>query len=125
MANSDIPGDEVYCVALDQTGGLWVGTSAGGAARLDYTTAIDHLAGADDVRVFPSPCTDVLNWNAGQDLGQAEYRLTDAFGRQVGAGRLAGKAGILDVNALAAGSYLLTISGNRLGISRTVRFLKA
>ncbi|MFT3886065.1 MAG: two-component regulator propeller domain-containing protein [Flavobacteriales bacterium] len=125
MANSGIPGDEVLCMALDQAGALWVGTSAGGAARFDYTMGVEERTASNALQVYPSPCVDRLGWTLDANTQGADYRLMDACGRVIRAGRLTGTTGLLDVGSLASGSYILTIIDRAKGGVRTARFLKA
>lgn len=68
------------------------------------------LAGSS---LFPNPATDVVTLDLGQAAGrEVNYTLCDAQGRIVRTGLVTGQRNTLNVGALAAGQYRLTLTTN-------------
>ena len=90
------------------------------AGTLDCSTVGMHEALADgDLRVFPSPATDILNVRLPQGMVPGSLRIVDAMGRSVTV-RISGSA--VDVSALAPGMYMLVATDGP--VPHSVRFEK-
>ena len=98
--------------------GLWVALPAGGdLVELPLFTAVEENSSITNASAWPNPASDLLNVSIdSKRLSQADLRLTDILGRTVrtmptstlasGNNRM-----IMDLNGLAEGSYLLSITG--------------
>lgn len=90
------------------------------AGTLDCSTVGMHEALADgDLRVFPSPATDILNVRLPQGMVPGSLRIVDAMGRSVPV-RISGSA--VDVSALAPGMYMVVATDGP--VPDSVRFEK-
>lgn len=74
-----------------------------------------------DFKVYPNPTIDKLIIENIDINSDADYVITDAFGRDIMNGKLDGKTSIINVSSLSKGLYVLSIKGEKY---RTFKFLK-
>lgn len=79
--------------------------------RFDFTTSVNDAAAAKpEVKMYPSPVTDVLNI-AVANATATGYRIIDLAGRTVLSGTLQGANNEVNVSKLAPGTYWVQVAG--------------
>lgn len=73
------------------------------------------------VHVFPNPCEGPVTVVLPQQAIGSDYRLVDITGAEVLRGRIGGMLMDLDLTALAAGTYLMRVEGDRVAPVRVVK----
>lgn len=116
--NSGLPENYVQRILLASDGSVWAGTSSGGAARLEFPSAVAQPIGPS-MKCYPNPATEHITIDLGDDAGLAEWRMIDPTGRSVGTGVMTSRSTMIALGSLGTGLFLLEVVHN--GQRRVVR----
>ena len=85
------------------------------ASDVEMATGITDAGVLNTITYGPNPATNLLQVNLAQATGAiVDYALTDLQGRRVQTGTFSGVQGLINVNAMAAGTYQLTLTSGTL-----------
>ncbi|MBP6312785.1 MAG: two-component regulator propeller domain-containing protein [Flavobacteriales bacterium] len=110
MANSGLPDNVVNQLSFGIDGSIWVGTASGGAVRWDVTTSLSAIEVPQaEFDIYPVPANSELNVRAVGMNSLVDYWVTDATGSVVLNGSVNGNSGMIDIEGLESGVYMLQI----------------
>jgi hypothetical protein len=91
--------------------------------RFDFTVGIEENTAKPEVKMFPSPVSDLLNITFDKGVTNTNYRIIDLAGRTVLTGTIQGQTGSVNVTSLAQGTYWVQVA-NAKGIITTKQIHK-
>jgi hypothetical protein len=86
-------------------------------ANSDCALGIDNPAAADKFMLYPNPAKNTLNIRLGQSSNVSDYSVIDVSGKILLSGK-AGSESAINISSLAAGTYLLKLSGDSAQVSK-------
>jgi hypothetical protein len=84
---------------------------------------IEELASAYGIQVYPNPAAEQIQIQANSDFQPTQLTITDITGRQVYSQKLVmngGAPATINVSALAAGTYHLTLSDGKTSVASEI-----
>lgn len=86
---------------------------------LSYPAGVEEMFfNGEEINVFPSPATDLVNITVTQDINNGVLSVTDMNGREVMTQTVNGKQFTVDVNSLRAGNYIIVLKQKNVILGR-------
>ena len=79
--------------------------------RDDCTAGTENPELKNSITLYPNPASGVLNVQLGNNVSAEGYTIYDVTGKQLTTGSLNGNLSSINIEALAAGSYLIKVNG--------------
>lgn len=81
--------------------------------QFDFTNSVNENVAATEIKVFPSPATDVLNIWVGENATKATYRIFDLTGRTLLSGNAMPQNNVVNIASLPVGTYWVEVAGTK------------
>jgi ligand-binding sensor domain-containing protein len=113
-ANSELPSDTVYQIAIDDDGTKWIATDEGLAAFNEngLLSTDAHSKTMDDIILFPNPANDFITLKMPDGLQNSTVNIFDIQGKKIKTYSINNNRERLDVSAFPSGIYLVKIQSD-------------
>lgn len=122
-SNSDLPGNSILSVNIDDDGIKWIGTFSGLAKLETLSTSLGEQS-IEEILLYPNPVDDYLNVEIHNQLIGNKFTIVDARGRVIKKGNFTELVNTININMLGEGLYFLEILADNSGIKKIFKFVK-
>jgi len=110
-ANSELPSDTVYQIAIDADGTKWIGTAKGLAAFNEngLLSTDEYSKLMNDIVLFPNPSKDYITLKLPEGFQNSTVDIFNIVGKKIKTFSINGTRNQLDVSLLPSGVYFVHI----------------